>query len=273
MKKILLPLVIAGSIVTSCIIVKASDDGYTGRNSSYIEQSAESTVSETKTFNVQNFNGVKTSQAIKVEIVKSNVEKAVATSNYMEFVRVENRGGVLNIFYEIPKGNNGLRNANTTVVVYAKSLSDLKASSAGKIVVKDQFSTSTLNIDVSSAGKIQYDNIKAGRLNMGLSSAATFNGSADAQSVNADISSAATIYISGKAGEVRVDASSSADFNGSDFRSGIVKAQASSAGKIKIGVTEELTAAASSGAKIYYKSPSGIRLSVRKSSGGKVEAL
>lgn len=38
-----------------------------------------------------------------------------------------------------------------------------------------------------------------------------------------------------------------------DLRSGIVKAQASSAGKIKIGVTEELTAAASSGAKFITK--------------------
>ncbi|KUY17269.1 hypothetical protein BAZ12_18020 [Elizabethkingia miricola] len=273
MKKILLPLVITGSVVTSCIIVKASDDGYTGRNSSYIEQAAESTVSETKTFNVQNFNGVKTSMAIKVEVVKSDIEKAVATSNYMEFLRVENRGGVLNVYYEIPRGNNGLRNANTTVIVYAKNISDLRASSAGKILIKDQFNTSTLNIDVSSAGKVQYENIKANRLNLGLSSAATFTGSADVQSVNADVSSAATINISGKAGDVRVDASSSADFNGSDLRSGIVKAQASSAGKIKIGVIDELTAAASSGAKIYYKSPSGIRLNVRKSSGGKVEAL
>ena len=273
MKKILLPLVIAGSIVTSCVIVKASDDGYTSRNSSFIGQSIENGVSETKTFNVQNFSGVKTSQAIKVEIVKSDVEKAVATSNYMEFLRVENRGGVLNVYYEIPKGNNGLRNANTTVVVYAKNLNDLKASSAGRIVVKDQFSTSTLNVDVSSAGKIQYENIKADRLNLNLSSASTFTGSANAQSVNADISSAATININGKANEVRVDASSSADFNGSDLRSGSVKAQASSAGKIKIEVTDELTAAASSGAKIYYKSPSGIRLNVRKSSGGKVEAL
>ncbi|OBS11439.1 hypothetical protein ATE49_10995 [Elizabethkingia miricola] len=273
MKKILLPLVIAGSIVTSCIIVKASDDGYTGRNSSYIEQAVESTVSETKTFNVQNFSGVKTSQAIKVEIVKSDIEKQVVTSNYMEYVRVENKGGVLTVYYDIPRGSNGLRNANTTVVVYAKSLNDLRASSAGKIVVKDQFSTSTLNVDVSSAGKIQYENIKTNRLNLNLSSAATFTGSADAQSVNADISSAATINISGKAGEVRVDASSSADFNGSDLRSGTVKAQASSAGKIKIGVIDELTAAASSGAKIYYKSPSGIRLNVRKSSGGKVDAL
>lgn len=108
-------------------------------------------------------------------------------------------------------------------------------------------------MDVSSAGKIQYENIKAGRLNLGLSSAATFTGSADVQSVNADISSASTVNINGKANEVKIDASSSADFNGSDLRGGTVKAQASSAGKIKIGVIDELTATASSGAKFTIK--------------------
>lgn len=59
-------------------------------------------------------------------------------------------------------------------------------------------------MDVSSAGKIQYENIKAGRLNLGLSSAATFTGSADVQSVNADISSASTVNINGKANEVKL---------------------------------------------------------------------
>ena len=76
MKKILLPLVITGSVVTSCIIVKASDDGYTGRNSSYIEQAAESTVSETKTFNVQNFNGVKNFDGYKSRSCKIRYRKS-----------------------------------------------------------------------------------------------------------------------------------------------------------------------------------------------------
>ena len=42
-----------------------------------------------------------------------------------------------------------------------QNIKDLKASSAGKILVKDQFNISTLNIDVSSAGKVQYENIEA----------------------------------------------------------------------------------------------------------------
>ena len=60
--------------------------------------------------------------AIKVEVVKPDIEKAVATSNCYGISGVENEGGVLNVYYEILRGNNGLRNANTTVNCICKIL-------------------------------------------------------------------------------------------------------------------------------------------------------
>ncbi|MDE5438830.1 DUF2807 domain-containing protein [Elizabethkingia meningoseptica] len=272
MKKIILSLVILGGITTSCIIVKANDGEDGNRNYSYNDNSI-ARYSETKTFNVQNFSGVKASQGIRVEIVKSDAEKAIATSNYMEYLRVENKGGVLTIYYETPKGNNNIRNADTKVIVYAKEIRNLRASSAGNIVVKDRFSAAALDVDVSSAGKVQYD-ARVGKLQLRLSSAATFSGNIDVQSLDADMSSASTVNVQGRAGSVVVETSSAATFNGAGLTSDAVTADASSGSKIKIEVTKELNAGASSGASIRYKAPSGgIKQSVRKSSGGSVATM
>lgn len=275
MKKLFLPLIIVASITTSCIIVKGNDgkNGTPGYSYSDNDQTIQTGQTETKSFSISNFEGVKVSQGIRVEIVKSNVEKAVATSNLMQYLRVEVKGGVANVYYEFPKNtNNNTRNADTKVVIYAKNLDNLQASSAGKIVVKDTFDAQKVQISTSSASSVQY-NVNANSLKLNQSSASSFTGTINVKSLDVDLSSAATSEIDGKADIATVRASSASNLIGKTLSANTVNADASSGAKITVGVNSSLTARASSGGSVRYRSGSSVQLNVSKSSGGSVDKI
>lgn len=268
MKKILLSFIIICSIITFCTTVKANDNNHTDGNHFYKGE-----ISETKTFDIQNFSGVKVSQNIKVEIIKSDVEKVVVTSKYMQYLNLEVTEGVLNIFYDNTK-NLKLSNTSTKIIIYARKIESLEASNSGHIKVPNAFSSNNLQITLSSSGKISGD-FTSKSVNIDANSAGKFEGNIITQNLNGTASSAGQIILIGKTRYAKLEVNSSGKINGDDFEAGEITALASSTGYISVIVDQKITAHASSNGKIRYQALHGIDVvaQINQTSGGSINAF
>ena len=224
---------------------------------------------ETKTFNLGSFNTVKSSQAIEVEIVKSNEEKAVATSNYISELNIEVKNKTLYIQY---KPNVSLRNADTKVVVYMRDLVKAEAENASHIRVKDVFNTTNQTFETRTAGKIFADS-KADNVYINLRNAGEFSGKVDAKNLNVNISSASMAKLSGSADKAEISADSASNLDARNVNIKTAKVYATATSTVTLSVSQELTAEATSLAKIKYKTLSGIKFSAIRKSGGKIDSI
>jgi len=225
--------------------------------------------SETKTFNLSSFNAVKTSQAIEVEIVKSDEEKAVATSTHLSELKIEVKNKTLYVQY---KPNVSLQNADTKVVVYAKDLIKAEAGNASFIKLKSVFENAEQTFESNGSGRIVADS-KASVVNINTDSAGEFSGKINTKNLNVDANSASSVKISGSADNAKINVDSASSVDAKNMNIQTAKATASATSSITLSVSKELTASASSLAKIRYKTLSGIKFSASRSSGGTIDSI
>ena len=107
-------------------------------------------------------------------------------------------------------------------------------------------------------------------MEVSASSAGSIEITVNARSVDASASSAGEIELQGKTKSLEIGASSAGQIDAYDLEAQIVSAEASSAGAVKLTVTDELKANASSGGNIrYHGSPN--KSITDSSSGGSVK--
>lgn len=196
-----------------------------------------------------NFDEVKVSNAINLYLKQGNETKAVVEADGIDLDQVitEVSGGRLRVF--IRKNRNFRRSIHVKVYLTFKSLTSISASSAS-----DVYSESV---------------IKADDLEVTASSAASMELSIEVNSLDMSVSSAGDIELSGKAGRISGSASSAGDIDAFDLICKTADVTASSAGGIRINVTDDIRAKASSGGSVKYKgNPSGSNTD--SSSGGSV---
>ncbi len=201
-----------------------------------------------ETRNLSSFSEISVSEAIKVELVKGNSEKAEVevTGTDAENVLTEVSGDRLKV--HMASGN--WRNVNAFVRVTYKDLEEIDVSSAGSITTETAISGDRMEIDVSSAGKADLI-FNVGQMELDVSSAGNFNAE-------------------GSVDEIEVDVSSAGSVSAYDLKCKNADLSASSAGSIKITVTDQIDARASSGGSIRYKgNPDKERVS--SSAGGSVK--
>lgn len=203
---------------------------------------------QTETRNVRSFKGVKASAGIDVYLKKGNSES----------VRVEVSGtDVKNVITEVSGDYlkihmaEGRYNRSRTVKVYVTyiELSKLSVSSAASIYGEGAIRTRSMSISASSAGSVEI-NIDTERLDVG-------------------VSSAGEVELTGKAKIANLEASSAGEIDAYDLEAEEVTAGASSAGSIRVSVTQKIDARASSGADIRYRG-SPMKTNTNSSSGGSV---
>ena len=201
-----------------------------------------------ETRNLRSFNEVSVSEAIKVDLVKGNSEKAEVevTGTDAENVLTEISGDRLKI--HMASGN--WKNVNAYVRLTYQNLEEIDVSSAASISTESTITADRMEMDVSSAAKADL----------------IF----DVGQMEVDVSSAANFKAEGNVDEIEVDVSSAGSVSAYDLECKAADLSASSAGSIKITVTESIDARASSGGSIQYKGkPDKERVS--SSSGGSVK--
>lgn len=240
------------------------------------------------------YHAVVTSRAVKVTLENRTGTTAIirADDNVMPHIKIENRNGVLEI-----KIDDEIRSINsmTAEVRLPKSdnISRLEATSASHIDVDYTIQSAKLYVEASSAADINISKADVTHCNIDAGSAAKVTGAikatecyinaksaADAKvqilsnTCYADASSAADITLAGEAGTLNLKASSAADINALNAKVLVnTSADASSGANIKVNAGKALTADASSGGTVAYKSDHDVNIHIKKSSGGSVRKM
>ncbi|MBL7857031.1 MAG: DUF2807 domain-containing protein [Cyclobacteriaceae bacterium] len=198
---------------------------------------------------IGSFVGVKAEEGIDVYLKKGSKEsvRIDVTGTSPENIITEIAGSYLKIHMR-----DGRYRGKTEIKVYVTyvTLSKLSVSSAASIFSDEPIRSNSLEISASSAGSIEII--------------------AEANTIEISTSSAAEVEVKGKTKGLKIDVSSAGEVDAYDLEAESVKAEASSAGSVKINVTRELTAHASSGAGIRYRGNPD-RSNTSSSSGGSVK--
>lgn len=195
------------------------------------------------------FKGVRTGEAISVTLKKGDKEsvKIEVEGVDLKSVITDVSGNYLRI--HMADGSYKNKNRKVRAEVTYVTLEKVSASSASSVVSSGTIKASNLSVSASSAASIEL--------------------TVDADRVTVEASSAGDIILEGKAKEMSIDASSAGVVDAYNAECESVDASAGSAGTIKVSVTRELHAEASSAGSIRYRgSPS--KSDTRASSGGSV---
>jgi len=199
------------------------------------------------------FTGISVTSGIELYITQGNEESiAVSASDekYMGRFKTEVENGVLKIWYD----NKGVtwKNENKKLKAYVsfKTLNKLYGSAGSEVMLKGGMNAENLDVKFTSG--------------------AEFEGQINAKQLTVNQNSGSVMNISGKADKIAIDVSSGAEFKGNELAVDFCDAEASSGGTVKISISKELNAKASSGGSIRYNGTAMIR-DISISSGGIVK--
>ena len=200
--------------------------------------------------NVGTFRGVKSAEAIDVYLKKGDKEsvKIDVTGTSLSDVLTEISGSYLKI--HMRDDNHFGKNRDVKVYVTYVELDKITASSASNIFSDGVIKCSLMEVHASSAANIEI--------------------SLDATDVRVHVSSAGDVILAGKAKTVDAEASSAGEIDAYNLTSDSAEASASSAGSIKLNITQALDGHASSGGSIRYRG-NPTKTNTNSSSGGSVK--
>jgi len=206
---------------------------------------------KSETRSVASFSAIKTGEAIDVYLKKGDKEsvRVEVSGDDLNRVITEISGSFLKIHR---KDNNSFFGKDVDAKVYVTyvSINRIYASSAANLFSDGPIKSEELEIHASSAADIEI--------------------SIEATKVRVEASSAADVILEGTAKSIEANASSSGDVDAYRLQVETADAQASSAGSIKLSVSQALEAGASSGGSVRYRG-NPTRTNTHSSSGGSVK--
>ncbi len=203
---------------------------------------------ETEKRDLSGFTGVQTATAIDIYLTQGNKFEVIveADDNLIEHIVTKVDDGVLKVYFDRV---NVTWSEKKVVHVTMKDIDYIKASSAGDVIGKTLIKAEDLKIRTSSAGDVRLEVI--------------------AKSLDLSTSSSGDITLSGEADYLEASTSSAGDIKAYELTVKEADINASSAGDVKITVTERLYARASSAGDIYYRG-NPEKVDARSSSAGDV---
>lgn len=199
---------------------------------------------------VGSFRGIKSGEAIDVYLKKGDKEsvKVEVKDERLSNVLTEVSGSSLRIQLR----SNSFFQGRGSVKVYVTyvNLERISASSASNVFSEGTIKCTEMEIHASSAADVEI--------------------TLDAENVVVRASSAADVILAGKAKFIDADASSSGDIDAYNLPVERASAEASSAGGIKLNVSGDLRATASSGGSVRYRG-NPLKTNTNASSGGSVK--
>ncbi len=186
----------------------------------------------TEARNVNQFQGIKNSGSINVEIIQAETHtvKVEADDNIMEYVITKIEDGMLRISL---KNNTSFRNINVTVYVTTQSIKKLSVSGSGTIISKNILKDDEqIEMKVTGSGEI--------------------NVTVDAPSIVSDISGSGKITAQGRTKNFDCKISGSGDLTGRNLLSENTIINVSGSGNAHVFASVSLQAKVSGSGDIYY---------------------
>lgn len=205
----------------------------------------------TETRNVRQFEGIKSSGSVDVEIVDDNSRslKVEADDNVLPYVITKVEDGTLNIYL---KSNRSYRDVKVMVYVSSPLLSQLSVSGSGSITAKDTLRhDEQIEIKASGSGDI--------------------NALVDAPSIIANVSGAGNVNLRGRTRDFTCSVSGGGDLDCKNLLSENTIVKVSGGGNAYVYASVTLDARASGGGNIVYGGkPTSPK--IKKSGGGSISA-
>lgn len=202
---------------------------------------------------LSSFNAINVSGNVEVVLVKGlqeYVDYDMVDGDKEKF-HAEVKNGTLNVYLD--KEYFWFSKAKAKVTVSYRSIDKLNASAGSKVKSESKIKASKLVIESSSGASIKVP-VETDRL-------------------QSQASSGSHITLTGEAKDVSLQASSGAHLNASDVKAENANAHSSSGGYVGTYVNSQLTAEASSGGSIKYKSDGKCHVDKSTSSGGSVSKM
>lgn len=199
------------------------------------------------------FTGIRVSSGIDLYLTQSDKEAvAVSAPDAEKSARLKTElvNGVLKIYYDHKGITHKSGKGKLKAYVSFKTLSLLHIAAGSEVLVRGS--------------------IRADKLELNVSSGASFTGDVVVGDLTASVSSGARAEVSGKAANLKLDVSSGADVKGYEFAAEFCDVTATSGASVRLTVNKELNAKAGSGADIRYKGAGLIR-NMNVNGGGSVK--
>jgi len=187
---------------------------------------------------VSGVNNLQVSINANVQIQQGATESLTVSvdDNLLPYLITEVRGGVLVIRFQPNTNIRTIRPVQVNLTV--KNLSGINSTSSGKVTVVGPLTTGNFNLNLSSSGDVEIQQVQADR-------------------ITADLSSSGSVDIKGSANSLNLTLSSSGSFSGGDLQVQQATVTISSSGDATLWVVQSLQAnLSSSGSVTYYGSPS-----------------
>lgn len=222
---------------------------------------------ESKTIVLEHFDKIDSEMVFDVEVRKSNEEKVMITSNYLRFVEIDVKNNTLQIDY---KRNQPMENVDTKIVIYAKEVKSVSAGIGSIVKIKDNFDVQKFSTE--SGGKIFGDS-NAKNIVINTESGGSVLGTVNTENLVLNAQSGSKIDIQGKIDTAKITSEGASRIIATKTNISVATVNAESASSVSLSVSKELTASASSMAKIRYKTLSGIKFSAARDSGGTIDSI
>jgi predicted small secreted protein len=204
-------------------------------------------ISETRT--AGNFDAITVGGGFEVEVKTGPVTAVVveADDNIIKYIETQTVANTLKISTE---DLHNFNDVHMKVYITTPALKMIKASASANVVVEDVL-------------------VNTGKLTFKASSGSSIKTDIDAPEVDADVSSGASITLSGKTKNYTCEASSGAEIRSHDLLSETTTVKVSSGASASVHASVSLNANASSGASVSYHGAANVNKTV--SSGGSVD--
>lgn len=191
----------------------------------------------TETRKINQFNGVKSSGSIDVEVMNDQTQlvKIEADDNVMSYIITKVEDGMLNVYL---KHNMSYTDINVKVYVRAPVLTRLAVSGSGSLISNETLTADNhIDLKVSGSGNIDVH--------------------ADAPSITAGVSGSGTMILGGRTKDLECSVSGSGDLKGRDLLSENTVVHVSGSGSANVFASVSINAKVSgSGDVVYSGNPS-----------------
>lgn len=214
--------------------------------------SASQTNADRQTRQISGFHGVSVSTGIDLYLTQKNAEEVVVETDADDLDKIITvvEGGILKIYLKDKSWFSlNMKNVHRKVYVSFKTLDKLHASAGSDVVSESPLKLDNLKIEASSGSDVKLE--------------------LEANELSVESSSGSDVTLKGKAKFLQAGASSGSDINADELQTRKCSASTSSGSDIRVNVTDELSANASSGGDITY-SGNPLKKDINKSSGGGV---
>lgn len=191
---------------------------------------------------VKGFHGIKVSGGFDVYLSSGNEESVAVSASqkeYVEYIQVQVRDGILHIEYRPKNGKWNTRNLKLNAYISYKTLDKLIMSGATDVRLTDIWKADKVSIDLSGASDLK--------------------GEVKFEELNIEQSGASDADITGSVRKIQIRSSGASNFKGYGLSANICDARASGASDIRITVNNEISVDASGASDVYYRGDGHIR--------------